>query len=89
MELKGDMNLQISDSAFAYIKLAMGPQSVDYFNGLQFKQHPHVAKFAPGQERVIALKDPGKPFPVNQSLAVLRWRYVGKDESNVPLSSKI
>jgi coatomer subunit delta len=89
MELKGDMNLQIMDPALAFIKLALGPPSVDFVNALQFKQHPNVAKFAPGQDRVVALKDPKKPFPVNQSLTVLRWRYAGTDESNVPLSSKI
>ncbi|KAF8722654.1 hypothetical protein AX14_009718 [Amanita brunnescens Koide BX004] len=86
MELKGDMNLQIMDPALAFIKLALGPPSVDFVNALQFKQHPNVAKFAPGQDRVVALKDPKKPFPVNQSLTVLRWRYAGTDESNVPLS---
>lgn len=88
MELHGDMNLHISDSAFAFIKLTLRPPSVDFGHALQFKQHPHTAKFAPGQERIIALKDSAKPFPVNQNLTVLRWRYAGTDESNVPLSSR-
>jgi hypothetical protein len=88
MELKGDMNLQISDSDSAHVKLTLEPPSVDFGSALQFKQHPNVAKFTPGQERVVALKDPTKAFPVNQSLAVLKWRYTGTDESNVPLSSK-
>ena len=44
---------------------------------LQFKQHPNVAKFAPGAgPKVAVLKDPGRAFPVGQSLAVLKWRYV-------------
>ncbi|KAF5366311.1 hypothetical protein D9758_005714 [Tetrapyrgos nigripes] len=87
MELKGDMNLQISDSDMAHLRLTLIPPSTDFGgNQLQFKQHPNVAKFAPGQERVIALKDPSRAFPVNQSLAVVKWRYAGTDESNVPLS---
>ncbi|KAF8640346.1 hypothetical protein AX17_000018 [Amanita inopinata Kibby_2008] len=87
MELKGDMNLQISDPACAYITIALSPPSTDFSgNALQFKQHPNVAKFAPGKDRVIALKDSTRAFPVGQSLAVLKWRYVGTDESNVPLS---
>ncbi|KAF8633574.1 hypothetical protein AX15_001371 [Amanita polypyramis BW_CC] len=86
MELKGEMNLHISDPEFARVKLALEPVSVDLGNALQFKQHPNVAKFSPGQERIIAMKDPSKPFLVNQSLAVVKWRYAGTDESNVPLS---
>jgi coatomer subunit delta len=88
MEIKGDMNLQISDPALSHIKLALVPPSSDLGAELQFKQHPNVAKFTPGQERVVALKDPSRAFPVGQSLAVLKWRYAGMDESYVPLSSE-
>ncbi|KAJ3806796.1 hypothetical protein EV368DRAFT_76186 [Lentinula lateritia] len=86
MELKGDMNLLITDADLAHIKIGLSPPSNDFGNSLQFKQHPNVAKFAPGKERVVALKDPSRAFPVGQSLAVLKWRYNGTDESNVPLS---
>ncbi|KAF5385200.1 hypothetical protein D9615_000900 [Tricholomella constricta] len=87
MELKGDMNLQISDAALAHLRIVLSWPSTDFGgNSLQFKQHPNVAKFTPGQERVVALKDPSRAFPVGQSLAVLKWRYAGTDESNVPLS---
>ncbi|KAJ3972190.1 hypothetical protein EV361DRAFT_823978 [Lentinula raphanica] len=86
MELKGDMNLLITDADLAHIKIGLAPPSSDFGNSLQFKQHPNVAKFAPGKERVVALKDPSRAFPVGQSLAVLKWRYNGTDESNVPLS---
>lgn len=87
MEVKGDMNLQISDAAHAHLRIALSSPSTDFGgNSLQFKQHPNVAKFVPGQERVVALKDPSRAFPVGQSLAVLKWRYAGTDESNVPLS---
>lgn len=89
MELKGDMNLLIADPVYAQIRIALAPSTTDFGGkSLQFKQHPNVAKFGPGQERIIALKDTSRSFPVNQSLAVLRWRYAGTDESNVPLSSK-
>lgn len=90
MELKGDMNLQITDAALAQLRLTLSSPSTDLGgNSLQFKQHPNVAKFATGQPRVIALKDSSKGFPVGQNLAVLKWRYAGTDESNVPLSSKL
>ena len=89
MEVKGDMNLQVTDPANAHLKINLAPPSTDFGgSGLQFKQHPNVAKFTPGQPRVVALKDSSRAFPVGQSLAVLKWRYAGTDESNVPLSSK-
>ncbi|KAG1783364.1 hypothetical protein EV702DRAFT_1061614 [Suillus placidus] len=86
MEVKGDMNLQVSDPALAHIKLALPSPITDFGSDLQFKQHPNVAKFAPGQNRIVALKDPSRAFPVGQALAVLKWRYAGRDESLVPLS---
>lgn len=89
MELRGDMNLHVSDAALARVRLQLVAPATDFGSDLQFKQHPNVAKFVGGsKDRVVALKDPSRSFPVNQSLAVLKWRYSGKDESLVPLSSK-
>lgn len=87
MELKGDMNLHISDASLARVKLALAEPPMNFGPELQFKQHPNVGKFAANRERVIALKDPSRSFPVGQALAVLKWRYSGKDETFVPLSS--
>jgi len=84
MELKGDMNLQITDASQAQIKISLNQPTTDFGTDLQFKQHPKVAKF--GAERAIALADSSRGFPVGQPIAVLRWRYAGKDESYVPLS---
>ncbi|KAI9513100.1 hypothetical protein F5148DRAFT_1158721 [Russula earlei] len=86
LELKGDMNLHVSDPSFSRIKLSLLPPPSAFGPELQFKQHPHIGKFSANKERSIALKDPSRVFPVNQSLAVLKWRYAGKDESYVPLS---
>jgi len=79
LKLKGDMNLQISNPASAHLKITLLQLPADAFRtALQFKQHPNVAKFAPGAgPEVVALKDPGRVFPVGQSLAVLKWRYAG------------
>ena len=89
MELKGDMNLQVTDPAQAHLRITLASPSTDFGgSSLQIKQHPHVEKFIAGQPRVVALKDSSRAFPVGQSLAVLKWRYAGTDESNVPLSSE-
>ena len=88
LELKGDMNLHVSDPSFSRIKLSLVPSPSAFGPELQFKQHPNVGKISASKERIIALKDPSREFPVNQSLSVLKWRYSGKDESYVPLSSE-
>lgn len=85
LELKGDLNLNISDPSLARIRLGISTPSSSA-NDLQFKQHPNVGKFNIA-DRVVALKDPGRGFPVGQPLGVLKWRYAGRDESFVPLSS--
>ncbi|KAF7309774.1 Copper P-type ATPase [Mycena indigotica] len=92
IELKGDMNLLISDPANARISLTMTTtdDSNSLAAALQFKQHPQVAKFDAkanrNEAKKIALRDASKTFPINQNLAVLKWRYKGNDESAVPLS---
>lgn len=89
MELKGDMNLHVSDPDLAQVQITLAPPQTE-FGGrdLQFKQHPKVARFGSNvQQRVVKLKEASMSYPVGQSLAVLRWRYQGTDESNVPLSS--
>jgi hypothetical protein len=85
LDLKGDLNLNISDLNLARIRLGLTPPTISA-NDLQFKQHPNVGKFLT-TERTLALKDPSRAFPVGQPLSVLKWRYSGRDESLVPLSS--
>ncbi|KAJ7760557.1 hypothetical protein B0H16DRAFT_1532693 [Mycena metata] len=92
IELKGDMNLHISDASQTRISLTLLPtdESNLLAAGVQFKQHPQVAKFDMRASRTeakeIKLRDPSKTFPLNQNLAVLKWRYKGNDEGAVPLS---
>lgn len=88
LELKGDMNLQISDPDLSKLKIVLAPAAVNFGPELQFKQHPKVDKFVANRDRVVALKDPSKGFPVGPPLAVLKWRYEGKDETYAPLSSE-
>ncbi|KAJ7281503.1 hypothetical protein C8J57DRAFT_1123330 [Mycena rebaudengoi] len=92
IELKGDMNLHISDASQTRASLTLLPTQDSNLlaAGLQFKQHPNVAKFDLRANRTepkeIKLRDATKSFPLNQSLAVLKWRYKGSDEGAVPLS---
>jgi hypothetical protein len=38
---------------------------------------------------VVALKNPEKPFPINQDIGVLKWRFQTQDDAFMPLSSNI
>jgi len=87
LEIKGDMNLHVSDDTLTRIRLSVAPPPSGVGAEIQFKQHPNVVKFQAQKERIVALKDPARGFPVNQPLGVLKWRYSGKDETYVPLSS--
>lgn len=89
LEVKGDLELKISDPALAKLRLKLQPPSSSPLLGagdLQYKTHPHVDKKAWASDRTIALKDTSRPFPVSQALGVLRWRMVTKDETAIPLS---
>ncbi|KAF7308763.1 Copper P-type ATPase [Mycena kentingensis (nom. inval.)] len=92
IELKGDMNLLITDAdntRVAFTMLAVDADNV-LASGLQFKQHPQVAKFdmkaSNTKPKEIKLKDEAKTFPAKQSLGVLKWRYKGNDEGAIPIS---
>ncbi|GJJ13281.1 hypothetical protein Clacol_007532 [Clathrus columnatus] len=87
LEVKGDLNLNISDAQFARIKLGVS-QPATSANDLVFKGHPNVGKFQTN-ERVVALKDANRSFPVGLPLSVLKWRYSGRDESLLPLSINV
>ncbi|KAJ3101610.1 Coatomer subunit delta [Physocladia obscura] len=82
MEVKGKMELQVTDPAKAYIRVALANA---YNETIQFTTHPNVDKtlFATG---VIGLKDPTKPFPVSQILPLVKWRLITKDDALMPIS---
>lgn len=89
LEVKGDLELRITDPTLSKLAIQVSPASTSSLvpsSSLQFKTHPHVDKAGWAEGRQIRLRDTNKPFPVRQNLGVLRWRATTKDESSVPLS---
>jgi len=86
LELKGDMNLLVANPADSKIRLVVNDLEPGLDAAIQFKQHPNVAKFVPDEPKIISMKDVKRGFPDNRALAVLKWRYTGRDERLVPLS---
>lgn len=90
LSLKGDLDLRISDPAYATLMINLPPPaSYAKGNDLQFKTHPNVDKNAWASKGEIRLKEGKKGFPVGQGLGVLKWRLTGTDESVVPISSEL
>ncbi|KAF3929538.1 hypothetical protein ABW19_dt0204551 [Dactylella cylindrospora] len=88
-EVKGDMQLRVTDPSLAKIKL---DTIADASDGTQFRTHPNVDRNLFTSSKVLQLKDPSKPFPSNgQALPVLRWRLAAKpgDDHLLPLTFAI
>ena len=56
---------------------------------LHFLQtHPNVDKKKFANEGLISLRNPAKPFPLNQDIGVLKWRFQTQNDDYMPLASK-
>lgn len=77
-EVKGDLQLRISDADLAHSKILL---QVGHKSGVQYKTHPNVDRALFSSALTIGLKDKAKSFPSNdQSLGVLRWRATASSE---------
>ncbi|KAJ5673443.1 Clathrin adaptor mu subunit C-terminal [Penicillium longicatenatum] len=70
-EVKGDLQLRISDPAFTKLRLDLQANPT---HGAQFRTHPNVDKALFTSSSIIQLKDTSKRFPTNNAIGVLRWR---------------
>ena len=79
-EVKGDLQLKISDPSLTKLSLALvaneGPLKA------QFRTHPNVDKTLFNSSKTIQLKDTTKRFPSNNSIGVLRWRATAPADSS-------
>ena len=68
--VKGDLQLRISDPTLSKVKLDLTATAA---HGAQFRTHPNVDKNVFSNSKAIQMKDTSKGFPANQSVGVLRW----------------
>ena len=71
LSVSGDLALRISDPNLTKIKL--GLQAVPS-HGAQFRTHPNVDRNLFNSSKTIQMSNTARGFPVNNSVAVLRWR---------------
>lgn len=79
IEIKGDLQLLVSDPSLTKIALAL---RTDASLAPQYKTHPHVDKAEFGSSKSIQLRDTTRGFPLNISVGVLRWRVASAKEAD-------
>jgi coatomer subunit delta len=80
-DVKGDLQLRISDPALTQVKLDL---SVGDLKGAQLTSHPKVDKnLFRASPRVIQLSDASKGFPANNSIGVMRWKVAPSKPSDI------
>lgn len=84
-EVKGDLQLRISDPTLTQVKLNLAYGDI---RGAQLNTHPKVDKAVFKNNKVVQLADTSKGFPANNSIAVMRWRLAAKpgDISDPPIT---
>ena len=85
LEVKGDLQLRITDPAFTKVKLDLVANSS---HGVQFRTHPNVDRGLFNSSKSVQMSNTSKGFPVNNSVGVLRWRAIPKadDTSAIPIT---
>ncbi|KAK6429222.1 coatomer subunit delta [Oleoguttula sp. CCFEE 5521] len=76
-EVKGDLQLRISDPSLTQVKLSL---SVGDTKNAQLNAHPKVDKAVFKSENAVQLTDTSKGFPANNSIQVVRWRLSAKPD---------
>ncbi|KAK2751023.1 hypothetical protein FQN57_000098 [Myotisia sp. PD_48] len=82
-EIKGDLQLRISDPSFTKAKIDLTANST---HGVQYRTHPNVDKALFTNSKIIQLKDTSKRFPANNSIGVLRWRITSDSTDLLPIT---
>jgi hypothetical protein len=85
LEIKGDLQLKISDPTLTKVKLDLVANAS---HGVQFRTHPNVDKNVFNSSKAVQMSNLAKGFPVNNSVGVLRWRATPKsdDTSAIPIT---
>lgn len=84
-EVKGDLQLRITDPALTQISLSVAAGDT---RGAQLTAHPKVDKNLFRSNKTIQLADTTKGFPLNNSTQIMRWKLTPKpsDISDPPIT---
>ncbi|XP_071484198.1 coatomer subunit delta-like [Diadema antillarum] len=82
LDVHGMITLRISDQKFGKIRIAVANNDE---KGAQLQTHPNVDKKLFSTQSHIGMKNPDRPFPLNNDVGVLKWRFQSTDETLIPL----
>lgn len=87
-EVKGEMQLKITDPALTQVKLDLQAGET---RGAQLMTHPKVDKAAFRNSQIIQLADTSKGFPSNMGIGVMKWKLAPKPEdvSDPPITFRV
>lgn len=83
LEVHGLITLKIAAEKYGRSKVTI--KNTDT-KGVQIQTHPNVDKKLFQTSSVVGLKNPEKPFPINQDVGILKWRFQTQDDAFMPLS---
>ncbi|CAF0782961.1 unnamed protein product, partial [Didymodactylos carnosus] len=83
LEIHGMFMLRIKSEEHGRIFVAIQNNEA---RNIQLQTHPNIDKKLFVSDSVIGLKNPEKPFPANQEVGVLKWRYQSTDAKEIPLT---
>lgn len=81
-ELHGLISLRISSENYQKIVLQFNTES----GNIPLQTHPNIDKELFKTNRLIGLKNPTKPFPLDSEVGLLKWTLQSQEESAIPLS---
>ena len=81
VDVRGDLFVNVADGSLGPVKIVLGRIN-EAFN---FKSHPNINKPLFTSDRVLVSKD-AKPYPLQQSLGILRWRLQTVGAIKLPIS---
>ncbi|KAJ4376579.1 coatomer subunit delta [Didymella sp. IMI 355093] len=87
-EVKGEMQLKISDASLTQVKLDLHTGDT---RGAQLMTHPKVDKAVFRNSQVIQLADTTKGFPSNMGIGVMKWKLAPRpdDVSDPPITFRV
>lgn len=87
-EVKGELQLKITDPAFTQVKLELQAGET---HGAQLITHPKVDKAAFRSSKTIQLADTSKGFPSNMGIGVMKWKLAPKPDevSDPPITFRV
>jgi hypothetical protein len=83
LEVHGMIMLRVKSEEYGRVLVAIDNKES---RNIQLQTHPNLDKKLFTNDSLIGLKNADRPFPANQEVGVLKWRYTSTDSKEIPLT---